>query len=259
MNRLLLPPGLFAAVLVAAPPAHAAGPAAVACCVKLPLITWVTSIGSRRGVAGKPQATARRPDALYRWDVGAWLGGVGLERVQGRGDASAGDVSPAGFGGVGLQARYRMRRAWGLELSAGALHSSTPQGVTGRDMFPVSASLMAYLKPEGFLQIYGLAGLGLAPTRWYVTESDVTLGASTAGVAQAGGGITLAMDPLRLHADLRAMVVRPSMHEAEGRPPVGALPCPTCGAQVRPAEAMRVDPKAALVGSALTVGASYVF
>ena len=90
-------------------------------------------------------------------------------------------------------------------------------------------------------------------------ESDVTLGASTAGVAQAGGGITLAMDPLRLHADLRATAVRPSMHPSEGRPPIGSLPCATCGDEGPPSEAARVDPKAALVGSALTLGASFVF
>ena len=161
MHRLLLAPGLVAALVATPSPAQAAGPAALACCVKLPLITWVTAIGSRRGGAGTPQASAKRLEAPRRWGVGTWLGGLGL---QGPHEGSA--AGPLAFGGVGLQARYRVRRAWGLELSAGALHASTPGGVTGRDMFPVSGSLMAYLKPEGFLQIYGLAGLGLAPTGW---------------------------------------------------------------------------------------------
>ena len=263
MNRGVLVSGALAAILAVAPSAHAAGPSAVACCVKLPLITWVTSIGSRRGAGDKPPVkppvAVRRPHAPYRWDVGAWLAGMGLHGVGSRGEASAGVTSPTGFAGAGLQARHRIRRAWGLELSAGALHASTPGGGTGRDMFPVTASLMAYLKPRGFLQLYGLAGLGLAPTRWYVLDSDVTLGASTAGVAQAGGGITLALDPLRLHADLRATVVSPSMQQSRGRPPVGSLPCPTCGVLGTPAGAMRLDPKVALVGSALTVGASLVF
>lgn len=264
MNRLHPASSVAAAAscaaLVLSPAAAHAGPS---CFTKLTFISWISgSHGHSHAEAStESKAVVRRPHSLYRWDLGAWVGGMGLhpagEGGHGkRGKGGHGDEDVLGFGGMGLQGRYRMRRNWGLELSVGALNSQGEEG-TERDMFPVTASLMYYLTPTSLFQIYGLAGLGVAPTRWYDSDTDETIGASTAGIAQAGVGVTLDLHPVRLNADLRGLAMKPSLGDEDG-PPRGSLPCADCsGAQL--ADAARLDPDDPLAGTSVHLGASIVF
>ena len=263
MQRLaivLVAAGTAAAALVALPQAaHAGGPS---CFTKLTFISWVSG-GKADGTAEastESKAVVRRPHSLYKWDLGVWMGGMGLHQAgKGRGhDRHHGeDGEVVGFGGMGLQARYRMRRNWGLELSAGALHSEAEEG-TERDMFPVTASLLYYLTPTSLFQIYGLAGLGVAPTRWYDPDTDATIGASTAGLAQAGVGVALDLHPLRLNFDIRGVGMKPSLGDEDG-PPNGAVPCDGCRDGMVVVDAAREDPNAGFAGTSVHMGASIVF
>jgi hypothetical protein len=235
---------------------------------QLTFISWVSGGGSASssGPDRESKAVVRRPKSLYKWDLGAWVGGLGLGPVtneKGRGGGhghgpGTNEEDVVGFGGMGLQARYRMRRRWGLELSVGALHSEG-EGGTSRDMVPVTASLMYYLTPTSLFQIYGLAGLGVAPTRWSDSKNDTTIGASTAGLAQAGIGAALDLHPLRLHADIRGVIMNPSMGDEHGGPGDGAVPCNSCGPDTTPPDAAREDRNAPLAGTAIHMGASIVF
>lgn len=256
MQRLtpVLIAALSGATILAMPSSAQAGPS---CFTKLSLVSWVTH--GRRGaaceVSSESKAVVRRPHSLYKWDLGAWVGGMGIHPAgQKPKDGQHEDL--VGFDGMGIQARYRMRRNWGLELSLGALNSEGEQG-TERDMFPFTASLMYYLTPTSLFQFYGLAGLGIAPTRWYDSETDATIGASTAGIAQAGVGVALDLHPLRLNADIRGLGMKPSLGDEDG-PPTGSRVCTDCGVG-EPADMARNDPNEAFAGTSVHLGASFVF
>ena len=204
-----------------------------------------------------PEATVKRPRNLYHWELGAWVGGLGLGGAEPEGGRGSTAQDPHGFGGVGLQARYRLRRRWGLELSWGILHSEGSGG-TARDMTPGTASLLYYPNPSGLLQLYGLAGLGVGPTRWFDKESDATIGSSLAGLAQVGCGATLDLHPLHLHADIRGVLLEPSLGADGDHPADGARPCTGCG-EGEPADALRSDRHRPLAGTSVVFGATLVF
>lgn len=250
---------LAAAALVVSSPAI--GQARSCSITHLTHLSWLTG-GRADTTSADGEAVVARPKSLYRWDLGGWVGGLGLGGPEvGDGPHAGGGPGhgePTGFGGMGLQARYRMRRNWGLELSAGALHSEG-RGGTARDMFPVQAALLYYLKPTGILQAYGLAGAGIAPARWYDRETDVTLGASTAGLGELGGGLAVDLHPIRLNADLRWVGMVPSLGAGGGEPPDGTLPCPGCGDAGVPVDGLRDAPTAALGGVGVRLAASLVF
>ena len=142
-----------------------------------------------------------RPRGLYHWEFGGQVVGLAL----GGGNA---EEAVQGYGGIGVQARYRMRRHWGLELAASVLHGELEDGAQ-RDVVPLTGSLLYYLFPESRLQPYGLAGVGLAPARWS-TADDETIGASTSPMVQLGAGALLDLHPLRIYADVRGVSILPS-------------------------------------------------
>ena len=146
---------------------------------------------------------------LYHWELGGHVVGMGLGAKH--------EVEPEGYGGVGVQARYRLRRRWGLELSGSVLHGELADG-TKRDLALISGALTYHLFPDSRFQVYGLAGLGVVPARWYRPDGE-TIGASTAPLAQAGGGAMLDLSPLRLFADLRGVAIFRQHPKGHGRGP----------------------------------------
>ena len=96
------------AMTLSAPSIAQAGPS---CFTKLTFVSWVTGgkVASSSEASAESRAVIRRPDSLYRWDLGMWVGGMGLGAPGKDGRGHHDDEDLVDFGGAGLQARYRMR------------------------------------------------------------------------------------------------------------------------------------------------------
>lgn len=138
-----------------------------------------------------------RPRSLYRWELGGHAVGMGLK--------AQGTPEPQGYGGVGLQARYRLRRRWGIELAGSVAHGELADG-TRRDLVPLTGAVTFHLLPDSAFQLYGLAGAGLMSAYWSDQDGE-TIGASTSPMAQAGVGAMLDLGRLRLFGDLRGVAI----------------------------------------------------
>jgi hypothetical protein len=148
-------------------------------------------------------ASAHHMPRIRTWDLGARMTGMALHK-----GAKAAPEDTQAYGGLGLMARYRINRRWGVELAADLLHADL-EGGSARDLIPATASLTYHLFPHSRIQPYGVAGLGIITGRWYNSEDDETIGASTGPMGQIGAGLLIDLHPIRLYFDIRRAFIRP--------------------------------------------------
>lgn len=133
------------------------------------------------------------------------------------------------LGGLGGQLRYRVSRRLGLEGSLDVLVAEerfdpeADAGTVRRASMPLLASALFYLFPEADLQLYGLAGLGVAVHRIEYDELGEQVTFATP-VVQLGVGARYRLDDdMILDASLRGLALRRDGDEIEREPlPRGA-------------------------------------
>lgn len=126
-----------------------------------------------------------------------------------------------GMGGVGGYVRYRISRRLGIEggldiLAADEMAYEAPGDVM-RVTVPLTASGMFYLFPDWRLQIYGLAGAGIAGH----SVSFEALGENMAfatPVLQLGMGAQYRFETWRLDVSMRSLYMRRDAEDVEVTP-----------------------------------------
>ncbi len=112
------------------------------------------------------------------------------------------------FGGLGVEARYRISRRLGMEVSTDLLSGEVEAGGQ-RDLVHFDTAMMVYFFPGGIFELYGLGGMGSMLTHWHDPELGRDYGSAAALTVQLGFGAQLLLGNLRLSADLRAVALGP--------------------------------------------------
>jgi len=95
------------------------------------------------------------PPPAPRWALGLHLSTFGTDQMIGD--------DPVVLGGMGGHLRYRGYR-WGTELAVDVMGSEFAEGQITRVSFPIQASALLYLVPEGMFNLYLIGGMRVVPS-----------------------------------------------------------------------------------------------